>query len=179
MSERVSVLAIYLTDSLGVEFKVKKHFSFKSLKVLLHCIPASSVVTRKFLSFWAHLFVFYLFVFFFLFMKFWYFMIIYFEGSPFSPLFLLDIRRIFQWICLCPRVLRFIFYIISPRCCLLSLQKSLDRCFTSLTDLQFLDISPMLPFVCSFILITKIFILLYLSTLPLNIFYFNYNILNF
>ena len=38
-----SLLVIYVTDSLGVEFKVKKHFSLRILKVLLYCIPAPCV----------------------------------------------------------------------------------------------------------------------------------------
>ena len=39
-----SLLVIYLTHSLGVEFKVKKHFSPRIFKVLLYCIPAPCVV---------------------------------------------------------------------------------------------------------------------------------------
>ena len=42
-----SLLVIYLTERLGVEFKVKKHLSLGSLKVLLCCIPAPCVVARK------------------------------------------------------------------------------------------------------------------------------------
>ena len=94
-----SLLVMYLTDSLGVEFKVKKHFSPQNFEGSALRIPASSIVAKKFLSFWSHLCMlpvcfFSSFWIFFLSMKFWNFIIMYFAVSPFSFI-LLAIRRIF------------------------------------------------------------------------------------
>ena len=64
---------------------------------------------------------------FFLSTKFWNFLIMYFGVSPFTFI-LLAIRRIF---CQYAHALKFIL------CCLSSFWNTLDRCFTSLIDLQF------------------------------------------
>lgn len=77
--------------------------------------------------------------FFFSSMKFWNVVITYFVVNHFSFI-VLDIRRLFQWICTYPTVLVLIFSMIFPSYCFCFFWNSLERHFTSLTDLQFLDI---------------------------------------